>query len=486
MCGLVGMAGNIGLVEKKIFRDLLVFDTVRGFDSTGVALVKSYVSPVDLNPKPVIVDKELGAPQNIWEDGKSTIFDAKGHFDGYPKAVIGHNRAATVGKVTAENAHPFSIGKITGAHNGSLRNWTELAGADTFDVDSMALFNNINIKGIEHTWKSFTGAAALTYWDEGDKTLNLIRNDERPLYIAYDITGKILYWASEAWMISIATSRNGVKLQKGEDGYNLITQLEVDTLYTFDAKPTSCDLLTKTKLEKKLPSMDTGAFTTHIGFKSGTNGSTTPVHNIYTNNKDWKNFTEKSKIPYRTLELMDMRLIERKVGSIGPVQYVFRFTLTKDKVFFGHFDVVPLTNKEYNNLSTIVSNIKKGGEYSMSLRGCPRLDSSTKNTSAPRYVGPQSMLNLRQEGNVLRLGAVKKDMGVTNTPPHPYKDYANKAINTIEMAFLLKQAGNCCSYCNSSLFIKDAKGIEWAGKDQPICEECVTNWGGNLNKMFGV
>jgi len=63
MCGLVGIAGAPSHKNKDLLNDMLVFSSVRGFDSTGVAMVeengtkshivKSVGNPYDLfNYKP--------------------------------------------------------------------------------------------------------------------------------------------------------------------------------------------------------------------------------------------------------------------------------------------------------------------------------------------------------------------------------------------------------------------------------------------------
>ena len=279
----------VGLAKPqhgKMFRDMLVFDTVRGFDSAGVALV-----PRDDN-KNISLEKELGAPQNIWDWAVSDIMNNRGVIDTPFKAVIGHNRAATVGKVTAENAHPFNYGNIWGAHNGSLTNWYGLEGYHELDVDSKAIFNTIDKKGIDHTWKSFLGAAALSYWNDEDGTLNLIRNEQRPLTIAYSKDGNTVFWASEAWMINVAAARNEVELRERTDekgGYlSPIFTLQAHMLHVFKPTATSVELVEVRELEKKSwgqqtqnhcgATVATGKNTSHIVAKSTKKGKPVKIN----------------------------------------------------------------------------------------------------------------------------------------------------------------------------------------------------------------
>jgi hypothetical protein len=60
--------------------------------------------------------------------------------------IMAHTRKATTGSITTENAHPFDIGNIIGAHNGIIQNHTELNAKykREFQVDSMHLFGHIN------------------------------------------------------------------------------------------------------------------------------------------------------------------------------------------------------------------------------------------------------------------------------------------------------------------------------------------------------
>lgn len=76
--------------------------------------------------------------------------------------VMAHCRAASVGDVTVENAHPFHIGSVVGAHNGGIRNWNQLNKEYNrdFDVDSQHIFAHIDE---QRPLKELHGYGAITY-----------------------------------------------------------------------------------------------------------------------------------------------------------------------------------------------------------------------------------------------------------------------------------------------------------------------------------
>jgi hypothetical protein len=69
-----------------------------------------------------------------------------------------HSRFSTRGAITVANSHPFEQGKIIGAHNGVIDN------ADhKFDVDSMALFDNLD-RGVD--FSELRGYGVIEWYDK--------------------------------------------------------------------------------------------------------------------------------------------------------------------------------------------------------------------------------------------------------------------------------------------------------------------------------
>lgn len=206
MCGIVGViSSEINTTSHpylSFFKQALFADTFRGFDSTGLFCV-------DYDAKePEVWKKAFPGPDFLQlEYTKSLLSD---HNDYY--CVIGHNRAATKGKINHATAHPFQIGDITLVHNGTIRNHMTLKGGNKFTVDSEAICNALNESPVEDVISSLDGAFTLIWYDKSTGGISFIRNKERPLAFGRVKDRDTILLASEAGMLKWLASRNKLEL----------------------------------------------------------------------------------------------------------------------------------------------------------------------------------------------------------------------------------------------------------------------------------
>lgn len=205
MCGIVGLitADTFGFQNREInaVQDMLFVNTLRGFDSTGVFTV--------LNNNDVHIHKEASAGYKFlcsdeWKDTRTVLFQ-KGKF------FVGHNRAATRGSISDNNAHPFWVkDKIILAQNGTFKGPHRHIKDTEVDTEAIA-YLLAEEPDIEKALQQVNAAYALIWYNVEKKQLHAIRNNERPLWIAYTKSGSIIL-SSEKGIIQFAVDRNNIEL----------------------------------------------------------------------------------------------------------------------------------------------------------------------------------------------------------------------------------------------------------------------------------
>ena len=228
MCGVVGLAGNIGFKEEKVFRTLLMLDVLRGKHSTGVASMQNSVAQGNTFH---VVKDSVNAIEFV-ESKPFTDLMAKKHL-----ILMGHNRHATQGAIVKDNAHPFEFPNVIGAHNGSLAYGWKSSFYDSLQrvVDSEAVYSEMNHSDAATTWSKLNGPATLTWIDKRDGSMHFLRNKDRPLFWTTLNEGKTIVWASEPWMIHVACGREDVKLDSNP------RDLPVNTHMTFSIPTNTTD-----------------------------------------------------------------------------------------------------------------------------------------------------------------------------------------------------------------------------------------------------
>lgn len=215
MCGLVGVYGAPSKKLRSVFEDLFNMDYIRGRDSAGVCLMRN-------NKVPVIV-KDIMHPAWIVDDAdyKEVVFKDD------PFGFMGHNRAATRGRVLVKNAHPFRHGNIVLCHNGTVTAPWHLPNHIKYDTDSEAICAAIDELGVAEAWKRVDGAATITWYNIEEKSFNVLSNNKRPFNWGITKDHSAIVWASEALMLRCAANRNELDLEA-------VWYPAADTHYRFD------------------------------------------------------------------------------------------------------------------------------------------------------------------------------------------------------------------------------------------------------------
>jgi len=274
MCGVVGIASGhsngFSNKEANTFFDMLYFDALRGFDSTGVFGVDKHSN--------VNILKEASQAGIFIENKAVGAFKTEAIQRGL--FLVGHNRAATRGEIKDENAHPFWVDdKVVLVQNGTWRG--DHKKIKDVEVDTEALAHIIAENAdIEEALCKVQAAYALTWFNTDTHSLHLIRNYERPLWLAKTESNGLI-WCSEPGFLMLAAARHELKLAEKPtllDPHQLVTLTIKDNNWVREDKKVNPfrHYQTTTKAENDEDSWD-NIHWPYVGGKSGPNVPT-PVN----------------------------------------------------------------------------------------------------------------------------------------------------------------------------------------------------------------
>jgi len=263
MCGIVGLVAKSknGFFKRQtdVFFQLLRVDELRGEDSTGLVYVE--------NDTGFGILKEASAASWCADHLERHAFLKDNIRMG--KALLGHNRKATVGRITDETAHPFVVDDTFAmVHNGTLRGHKSMK--DT-EVDSEALAHHLapllsadtlDLPKFEEEMGKVDGAFAIAAYSQPNNKVFLMRNSERPLCFCETDDG--FYWASEFGALFWILGRNNVDLSKHK-----IVVVPSHTLLDIDL---DTNTLTETKFVPKKATPRTVPMSTGVSGKTISRG----------------------------------------------------------------------------------------------------------------------------------------------------------------------------------------------------------------------
>lgn len=225
MCGIYGIAKSPkpytkkqSKIAKKVLRHIAIDSETRGSHSSGIASIGEQSN----------IYKSL-LPSGKFVDSKEYTTAIKS-LDNGSNILLGHTRFATEGAIVKNNAHPFQVGGVIGAHNGCVYNIAEMQTQldKQCPVDSQLIFKSIDAtNNIQDAVADFDSDFALSYVKNNPMILHLCRETNRPLSVAYVPQLETLYYASESDFIVDALLKAGIF---GID----VVKLNKNTLYSYN------------------------------------------------------------------------------------------------------------------------------------------------------------------------------------------------------------------------------------------------------------
>ena len=210
MCGIVGVIGwPISDESLKAFHTLFYLNELRGGDGVGV-----------VNAKNTTI---MGSPTTVYttfKDHQMTAEMAQVYSEEYEKMtkfshenrlIMGHCRAATIGKVETKNNHPIILDTLIGMHNGTIKLPKYNAEGKT---DSQVLYETIESLGWDDVYEEIKDEPYALAWVDTDKDiLHLTRSKDRPL-CCMKLESDTLFFASDWKMLDFVRRFHALRIPK--------------------------------------------------------------------------------------------------------------------------------------------------------------------------------------------------------------------------------------------------------------------------------
>jgi hypothetical protein len=394
-------------------------------------------------------------------------------------AYLGHNRLATLGACTTAYAHPFRTNNgIYFMHNGVIRNAVQLAKEHKikYKVDSEVAMHLIASLGVDAAAKELMGAFAFVWYNENDKTINFLRNAERPLWLGVsEYKNKIIY-GSEVGLLKWLVERNNI-VSKFE-----YKEIPVGTLMTVPLFKGNDLSITEKKVELHSyksnntwtnycgPAMNSDdaawAALGRAPFGDGKNEQTTKrdrqdkaLKALGLQMRGSVEFTLHDFRPYRK-----QKGLGTGIGCMSDDPWMVV------EVHGLHEDQAKAWINECQDTSKYL--ILRGFIYGMyRIQGTEDYCLQVHNPQESQYYVPPEA----QKQTIIHLP--KKDIQLPDDlseKEEPLKIKAGDRMMTTKE--FLRRASYGCADCGGNISLQDAEEVVWTVSDTVMCPRCVADW----------
>lgn len=445
MCGILGAISNSFLSDEDRWdiQKLFILNQFRGPHSGGMFDLVESETKSKKNPQKVysyLPIKTAKHPSHVFYTQWSENNRQRWKHPNHVKFIVGHCRFATKGDITDANAHPFIFDDIIGVHNGTVVG--KFKYSDDFETDSEALYKLIAEEGVEEAlkrvWKESTNAAyALVFYDKKDRSLNFLRNQQRPLH--YCFQKDVLLFSSD----------------KKDLQYTLgttvdIEQFEVNRWYKW--KVSDAESKAKDIFEIK----DVSQYSTTGNYGMG-------YHSSEWGGEAWGNTLYKSTSAPSSASKHWTVQQWRAAGNFKKTEHYKHFDLAFGRWYEG---------KRTDELEAWVDKNSYG--YSTELAGKMRteppetvqlwhndVDSTKGYLSEKFYKFFESYSSHGKQANIVPF----KEDGKQTLLPFGGNVFLSKQD-------WLKRVKGGCVYCANIILPEDASSVFWTNENEPLCRTC--------------
>lgn len=460
MCGLVGVAGRfLGKNEITFMEQALYSDALRGMHSTGIASV--YRQNMKSEWKGEVI-KRANNPLQLFNLRAYDDFLATLNRNMF-STLMGHNRYATLGRITDVNAHPFVDNHIILAHNGTLRSWNHLPDSQYFTVDSECIAHSMAKVGVEETVGMLHGAFALSWIDLKEGTLNLIRNHERPLSIFLNDTMTKVVWGSEGKMMDWLIDRNKLNTDQEyliEPGHWHVFDLNAENFHGYKVYEVELNkhkpiIYMKPKKEEKTKSSNSGNFPHSKGAQERINICTLELAKHGLEYHEEVLITAQEFVPYDATNPKSRGKLE---GYMDDDPWL---PVTVHGVYLDQIEI----NDPYLTQAVRV-NLEDGYETLMgnTITHVPDIQEHLKK------IEEQKEEDKKMEEEEIEQQLLLEEDGNKRI----YKDPHGQDSTKEEIDFFTRFG--CCS-CQGDISVDDYSTLKWMVNGLPMCTECYDVWG---------